>query len=73
MPKDAAILGYTWKYVNKNGSRDRRYSNNYQLPVCQYGKIIITSPQGLNVELQCSNYLIAKDFAERIKNYTNEV
>lgn len=73
VPKDAAILGYTWKYVNKNGSRDRRYSNNYQLPVCQYGKIIITSPQGLNVELQCSNYLIAKDFAERIKNYTNEV
>ena len=73
VPKDATILGYTWKYVNKNGSRDRRYSNNYQLPVCKYGKIIITSPQGLNVELQCSNYSIVNDFAERIKNYTNEV
>ena len=62
VPKDAIVLGYTWKYVNKNGSRDRRYSNNYQLPICQYGQIKITSLQGLNVELQCSNYSIATIF-----------
>ena len=73
VPKDADILGYTWKYVNKNGSRDRRYSNNYQLPVCQYGKVLITSSQGLNVELQCSSYLLASKFKEAIKSYTKEV
>ena len=56
VPRDAAVLSYTWRYVNKNGSRDRRYSNNYQLPICQYGDIEITSLNGLNVELQCSDY-----------------
>ena len=72
--RDTVVLGYTWKYVNKNGSRDRRYSNNYQLPICQYGRIKITSLQGLNVELQCSNHLITITFKDNcLAGITKEV
>lgn len=58
VPKDTEIVGTTWRYVNKNGTPDKRFSNNRQLPKCKYGKITITSASGLNVELQASNYNI---------------
>lgn len=55
VPKDAEIIGYTWQYVNKNGSPDRRYSNNRQIPVCLYGYVTIRSDFGLEIQLSCSD------------------
>lgn len=55
VPKDAIIIGYTWAYVNKDGSPDRRFKNNQRLPICGYGKLSITSKHGLNVCLMFSN------------------
>lgn len=54
-PKDATIINYTWEKVNKDGSPDRRYKGNRQLPICNYGKIEITSYSGLNILIYCSN------------------
>jgi hypothetical protein len=34
VPGDAKVIRHTWKYPNKSGGPDRRYSNNYQIPVC---------------------------------------
>lgn len=62
VPKDAQIVGQTWQYVNKNGTPDRRYSNNRQLPVCLYGVVRLTSPSGINVEIQISNIQKCRDF-----------
>ena len=62
VPKDAQIVDHTWQYVNKNGSPDKRFKNNRQRPVCLYGVILITSPSGLNVEIQCSSHEKAKNF-----------
>lgn len=64
IPKDSTVAGYVWKYANKNGGPDRRYSNNYQRPVCKYGVIRIQSTQGLNVELVCSDYQAASVFKD---------
>lgn len=64
VPRDSQILSYTWQYVNKNGTPDRRYSNNRQLPICLYAAILITSAEGLNVEIQCSNVSIAEEFSK---------
>lgn len=36
-PSDANIIDYTWQYVNKDRSPDRRFNNNRRLPVCMYG------------------------------------
>jgi len=62
VPIDAEVVRYTWQYVNKNGSPDRRFSNNRQIPVCLYGYVIIKSNSGLNIELSCSNHNNIIDF-----------
>ena len=64
VPRDSQIIDYTWQYVNKNGSPDRRYNNNRQLPICLYADIRLTSSEGLNVEIQCSNVTIAEEFSK---------
>ena len=67
IPKDAQVVGYTWQYVNKNGTPDQRFKNNKQIPLCLYGQVFLRSSSGLNVELQISNVQNARDFAELIK------
>lgn len=61
-PTDAILLYNTWQYVNNNGTPDRRFKNNRQMPVYQYSKVIITSPNGLNLHLIASNYQKAEEF-----------
>lgn len=67
IPKDAQVVGYTWQYVNRNGTPDQRFKNNKQIPLCLYGQVFLRSSSGLNVELQTSNVQNARDFAELIK------
>lgn len=55
VPSDAEIVKYVWAYANNDGSPDKRYSNNKQYPVMKYGKIVVTSANGLNVQFMCSN------------------
>ena len=55
VPKDAKIIDYTWKYVNKSGGPDKRFQNNEKLPICLYGKLLIQSTTGLNTEIMFSN------------------
>lgn len=54
VPRDALIVGQTWKHPNKNGGPDRRFSNNRQLPICLYESIHLRSRNGLNELLQVS-------------------
>lgn len=39
VPSDCEIIRYTWYKVNKNGTPDKRFNGNYQIPVCKYGKL----------------------------------
>lgn len=55
VPKDALIVDRTWKYVNKNGTPDRRFNNNYQIPICSYSTVNFYSESGLNIMLHLSN------------------
>ena len=41
LPKDAKLVNYTYKYVNANGSKDARFSNNPRYPVYEYGDLTI--------------------------------
>lgn len=67
VPKDAQVVGQTWQYVNKNGTPDKRFKNNRQIPVCLYGRVLLRSNSGLNVELQISNIQNTRDFDDLIK------
>lgn len=61
-PIDALLLYHTWLYVNNDGSPDRRFNNNIQLPVYRYIKILIKSYNGLNLQLMSSNETKAEEF-----------
>jgi hypothetical protein len=63
VPEDSEIINYTWQYVNRNGGPDRRYKNNRQIPVVNYGLLEISSASGLNIYLYVSNHTLASDFA----------
>lgn len=63
-PKDANVVGTTWLKVNKNGNPDKRFKDNRQVPICEYGKIFIQSGDALHVELMCSNSATISDMRE---------
>lgn len=55
VPHDAEIIEYRWAYSNKDGSADRRFGKNKQYPVMKYGRITISTNDGLYIQLLCSN------------------
>ncbi len=66
-PSDAAQVGSTWKYVNKSGGPDKRYKDNQQLPIMQYGELVATSSNGLHLLWQISRPESAAQFASAVK------
>lgn len=69
VPADTRTVRHTWKYANKDGSRDRRFSNNYQIPVVLYGQLRFRSSTGINEMYQISDPRKASDFAEAFKEH----
>lgn len=59
--RDAEIIRYTWQYVNKNGTADKRFNHNRQLPVCRYGLVHFTVGGETSIELHTSNKLVAQN------------
>ena len=55
IPKDALIQEYTYKYVNKNGSPDKRFKDNTEIAICNLMEIHLTSMNGFDVMLLSSN------------------
>jgi hypothetical protein len=62
VPPDSQVLGQTWAKVNKDGSPDRRFANNYRIPIAEHGTLRFTSAAGLNEEYLFSNVLKAERF-----------
>lgn len=69
VPEDSEIIGQTWSKVNKDGSPDRRFSNNRRLPIVQYGDVHFTSSTGLNEVFCFSNHNAARIFGAAFNNY----
>ena len=63
-PNDAIFLYNTWQYVNNNGTPDRRFNNNRQIPVYEYGEIYLRSATGLNLYLMVSSMNKAEKFKD---------
>ena len=68
VPADAKVIRQTWKYLNKSGGPDRRFSNNYQIPVCRYELAQFSSSSGLNELLEFSRTGVVEPFANAIRN-----
>jgi len=69
VPGDSKVIRKTWAKVNKNGSPDKRFKGNYQIPVVQYGRLSFSSSNGVNEEYQISNFEFAQDFAYALQEY----
>jgi hypothetical protein len=55
VPGDSKVVGQTWARSNKDGSRDRRFADNFQIPIALYGAVTFKSESGLWEEFQFSN------------------
>ncbi len=54
VPSDAEVVGTTWLKTNKDGTPDRRFKDNHELPVARYAQLTLESPTGM-----CEQYLIS--------------
>ena len=54
VPSDSMIVDKTWRYVNKKGGPDRRFSDNREIPVVVYEYLNLSSFTGLNEQFQLS-------------------
>lgn len=62
VPRDAEVVGQTWAKTNKDGSPDRRFKENYAIPICLYGQIAFRSQTGVTEEYMVSNAAAALAF-----------
>jgi len=69
VPPDAKQIGETWQFVNRDGSRDRRFNNNRKLPVLEYGTITINADPDFTLELQVSTQEATQEFRDDLAHY----
>lgn len=73
VPRDAAIVDQTWRYVNKNGSPDRRFNDNRQIPICEYEELNITSASGIQEVLQISRVGVSQRLSDVVNETAAEI
>lgn len=49
VPRGVSPIGYTWQYVNRDGTPDRRFNNNVQLPIIAVSELDFVFPNGAQV------------------------
>lgn len=69
VPRDAHVASYTWQYINKNGTPDKRYAANRQLPVLDVAYIGLDTPNSFQLLLQLSNLHSAEVFANTFRQF----
>lgn len=67
VPRDAQRVGTTWRFVNVNGTPDRRFNNNRQLPIMLYGRLTLFTSEGLNWIVDFSRPNFASELARLIQ------
>lgn len=73
VPDDSRVVGHTWYKVNKDGSPDRRFSDNYQIPIALYGQVVLTTKTGLN-EVYCFSHAdYAQLFVKALSDYISSL
>lgn len=66
VPSDTEVIKYTWFKTNKDGSRDKRFNGNYQIPVVKYGDLVIESitDDGLHEYYMFSDFKAFLEFGQ---------
>jgi hypothetical protein len=69
VPSDTEVVGQTWKKANKDGSPDRRFKDNYAIPIVRYGETVFRSSTGLFEAYQFSDFGKASTFHQALANH----
>jgi hypothetical protein len=72
-PKDSKQLSEVWEKSNKDGTRDKRFADNRQLPVMEYGEITFSSKSGISEKYMISNCDSAKEFVQSIQYFISKL
>jgi Protein of unknown function (DUF4236) len=72
-PPDTKIVDNTWRYVNKDGLPDKRFKDNYKIPIALYYDLSISTNKGFNERYQFSNPDVGADFCNAFKKYKEEL
>lgn len=67
VPRDGQVVGHTWKKANKNGTPDKRFKGNYQIPIVRYGALVLATQDGLQEGYMFSNANAFAAFAEAFR------
>lgn len=73
VPADALVIGQTWKHPNKSGGPDRRFRDNYQIPICRYEAFHLRSSTGLNELLEFSKVGVVAPFIDAARRLATAV
>jgi len=73
LPSDARVVEQDWLKANKDGSPDRRFKDNRQIPVCHYAYLWLRTGSGLREAYMVSNPLTATRFEEAYAAYVPTV
>jgi hypothetical protein len=71
VPHDTVAISKTWAKVNKDGTPDKRFKDNHEIPVVAYGEITFFSQTGINEVFIFSNSTKAEKFVAAYKAYVN--
>ena len=69
-PSDSVLVKYVWEKANKNGSRDKRFADNRQLPVMKYGEITLFKRGAIHEKYMLSNSKKADEFVDNLNKFT---
>ena len=68
-PSDALFVKNQWTKVNKDGTPDKRFKGNIEMPVYKYGRIELQSKLGLNESYLFSNVENSEQFTDIFEEY----
>ena len=69
IPQDSKSVGQAWEKSNKDGSRDKRYSENRQWPVMEYGEVTFRSGSGIHEKYLFSDAEAAESFVDSLLKF----
>ncbi len=64
---DANVVGQTWRFVNNDGSPDKRFNNNVKIPEMKYG-ILKLEGAGIDLSLYASNQSVSDNVPDSFSN-----
>jgi hypothetical protein len=73
VPRDAEVIEHTWAKVNLDGSPDRRFRDNRQIPIVRYGRLDFVSRSGVTEAVMVSDVGAAQSFADCYQQLVDEL